>query len=159
MLGHQAWLSRLHLRLLPGFHMSNVLIVDDNPAVRSSLRLLIDATTDWEVCGEAENGARAVEKVRALAPDIVVLDLAMPVMNGLDAARQIAEIAPHCLMVMYTMHANEQLEKEARAAGIRSVVSKGGEGTDLVAVIRGLLRSRSVKRGAVKRRSNILPLV
>jgi DNA-binding NarL/FixJ family response regulator len=73
---------------------TRILIVDDTPAVRRSVRLYIEAETDWKICGEAENGKVAVEMVRNLHPDVVLLDLSMPVMNGLEAARQIAAMAP-----------------------------------------------------------------
>lgn len=69
--------------------MSTILIVDDNSAVRHSLRCCIEQNPNWRVCGKAENGKVAVEKVTGLHPDIVILDLAMPVMNGFEAARQI----------------------------------------------------------------------
>jgi DNA-binding NarL/FixJ family response regulator len=121
--------------------MSNtVLIVDDNQVLRHSIRTWIEASTDWDVCGEAENGAVAVQIVQAKSPDVVILDLAMPVMNGLEAARQISKIAPETAMVMFTMYANEPLKKEARAAGIREVVAKAGEGAPaLISTIKHLL--------------------
>ena len=102
----------------------SILIVDDNSIVRRSLRACIDRNTDWSVCGEAENGAIAVEKVKQLHPDVVILDLAMPVMNGLEAARIISSIAPDTTMLMFTMHHCEELLKDARAAGITDVLSK-----------------------------------
>ena len=101
-----------------------ILVVDDNSAIRQSLRHCIEQSPDWKVCGEAENGAVAVERVKELNPDVVVLDLQMPVMNGIEAARQISIVAPNTTMVMFTMHCSEQLVKEAQAAGIREVVSK-----------------------------------
>jgi DNA-binding NarL/FixJ family response regulator len=139
--------------------MSNtVLIADDNPTVRRSIRCLIEGNTDWTICGEAEDGGRAVERVQSLHPDIVILDLAMPVMNGLEAARQINKIASGSLMVMYTMYANSQLTKEAQAAGIRQVVTKGGNGgRELISAIRELLPTQ--KRRATKRRDRVSPLV
>ena len=76
------------------------------------------------MCGEAENGAVAIEQVGKLSPDVVLLDLDMPVMNGLEAARQIARMAPNTAMVMLTMHSCDQLVKEAQAVGIRRVLSK-----------------------------------
>ena len=119
---------------------NSVLIVDDNQALRHLIRTWIEASTDWNVCGEAENGAIAVEIVQAKSPDVVILDLAMPVMNGLEAARQISKIAPHTAMVMFTMYANEPLKTEARAAGIREVVAKVGEGAPgLISTIKHLL--------------------
>ena len=72
-----------------------VLIVDDNATVRNLVRSSIERNREWEVCGEAENGRLAVEKVQQLHPDVVVLDLQMPVMNGLEAARQITRLVPN----------------------------------------------------------------
>ena len=88
------------------------------------LRTCIEQDPQWKVCGEAENGKQAIEKVAELKPDIVLLDLQMPVMNGLDAARRIKAIAPNVAMLMFTMHASPELLREAHAAGIRDVVSK-----------------------------------
>jgi DNA-binding NarL/FixJ family response regulator len=102
----------------------SVLIVDDSAPLRHSLRSWIERDKNWEICGEAENGRIAVEKVKELRPDVVILDLEMPVMNGLEAGRQIALLAPHIAMVMFTMHSSAQLVKAARAVGIKEVVSK-----------------------------------
>jgi two-component system, NarL family, response regulator NreC len=97
---------------------------DDNSAIRRLLRFFIEHTTDWQICGEAENGRIAIDKVAELKPHAVVLDLSMPVMNGLDAAREITRIAPDVQIVMFTMHVSEQLRQDARAAGIKEVISK-----------------------------------
>ena len=102
-----------------------ILIVDDSSPIRHLLRFFIEHNTDWEVCGEAENGLIAVEKVAALKPDVVILDLSMPVMNGLEAAREISRLDPSVQMVMFTMHTNEQLRRDAEAVGIKDVISKG----------------------------------
>jgi DNA-binding NarL/FixJ family response regulator len=101
-----------------------VLIVDDNTLIRSSLRSWIEGNADFQVCGEAENGMVAVQKVEEMHPDIVILDLQMPVMNGLEAARKISNIAPDTAMVMFTMHPSRELLKVAQAVGVRDVVSK-----------------------------------
>jgi DNA-binding NarL/FixJ family response regulator len=108
-----------------GPHMSHsILIVDDNSMVRSALRTWLEGKEDWQVCGEAEDGKMAVERVEEMHPDIVILDLQMPVMNGLEAAREIRSIAPKTAMVMFTMHPSPELLKAARAVGVRDVVSK-----------------------------------
>ncbi len=104
-----------------------ILIVDDNALIRRALRLLIESQTVHQVCGEAENGEIAVARVKELHPDVVILDLQMPVMNGLDAARQISALFPATVMVMVTMHCSEQLQRDAKAAGICDVVSKYDE--------------------------------
>jgi len=117
-----------------------ILIVDDSPMVRRMVRSTIEAKTDWEVCGEAENGEIAVRMVEELSPDLVVLDLSMPIMNGLEAARLIAVAAPDTALLMYTMQDSSQLLKEAQAAGINEVISKSAAGVDrLIATMRALL--------------------
>ena len=84
-----------------------ILIVDDSSPIRHLLRFFIEHNSDWEVCGEAENGLIAVEKVAVLKPDAVILDLSMPVMNGPEAAREISRLQTNVQMVMFTMHTNE----------------------------------------------------
>ena len=101
-----------------------ILIVDDNTIIRRSIRYCIEQNTDWEVCGEAENGRLAVEQVQQLQPDLVILDWQMPVMNGLEAAREIHRIAPSTTMLMLTLHDFGSLRQEAQAVGIREVLSK-----------------------------------
>jgi DNA-binding NarL/FixJ family response regulator len=101
-----------------------ILIVDDSSPIRHLLRFFIEHNTNWEVCGEAENGLIAVGKVAELKPNAVILDLSMPVMNGLEAAREISRLDPSVQMVMFTMHTNEQLRKDAEAVGIKDVISK-----------------------------------
>jgi DNA-binding NarL/FixJ family response regulator len=117
-----------------------ILVVDDTQAIRRSVRLRIENETDWEICGEAENGRDAIERVKELEPDVVVLDLSMPVMNGLDAARRIKAIAPRIHILMFTLHTYPQLLDEARKAGIDDVVSKSdAAGPNLVRALRSLL--------------------
>ena len=117
-----------------------ILVVDDTQAIRRSLRLRIETETDWEVCGEAENGRDAIERVKELQPDVVLLDLSMPVMNGLDAARRIKAIAPSTHILMFTLHTYPQLLDEARKVGIANVVSKSdAAGPNLLRALRSLL--------------------
>jgi two-component system, NarL family, nitrate/nitrite response regulator NarL len=117
-----------------------ILVVDDTQAIRRSLRLRIETETDWEICGEAENGRDAIERVKELQPDVVLLDLSMPVMNGLDAARRIKAIAPSTHILMFTLHTYPQLLDEARKVGIANVVSKSdAAGPNLVRALRSLL--------------------
>jgi DNA-binding NarL/FixJ family response regulator len=117
------------------------LIVDDSTALRRMVRCYVEEKTDWKVCGEAENGKVAVRMVNELHPDLVLLDLAMPVMNGLEAARLIASVSPHPVMLMFTMQYTGQLLKEAEAAGIKEVLSKTDAGIEcLLASMRTLLK-------------------
>lgn len=119
--------------------LPSILIVDDSSFIRLMVRRCIEANTAWNVCGEAENGKIAVEKVIQLHPNIVILDLQMPVMDGLEAARQITKIAPNTVLFMFTMHKSEQLVQAAKAAGIRDVVSKSDSVNDhLLASLRSM---------------------
>jgi DNA-binding NarL/FixJ family response regulator len=119
-----------------------ILIVDDNAAIRQSLRSSIERQEDLQVCGEAENGENAVARVKELSPDLVILDLQMPVMNGLDAARRIAQIAPQLPMLMFTLYSSEYLVTEARSAGIKDVFSKSDGVPDrLISAIQEILGS------------------
>jgi DNA-binding NarL/FixJ family response regulator len=117
-----------------------ILIVDDSPMVRRMVRGSVESKTDWQVCGEAENGQEAVRMVEELNPDLVVLDLSMPVMNGLEAARHIAVNAPNTALLMYTMQDSSQVLKEAEEAGINEVITKSAAGIErLLASMRALL--------------------
>jgi DNA-binding NarL/FixJ family response regulator len=120
-----------------------ILIADDSSSIRQLLRFFIEHNTDWQVCGEAENGQIAVEKVAQLKPHAVILDLSMPVMNGLDAAREITRIAPTVQVVMFTMHVSEELRKEAKDAGVKDVISKTDTiGGHLLASLRNICAQR-----------------
>jgi DNA-binding NarL/FixJ family response regulator len=117
-----------------------ILLVDDSPMVRRMVRGSVESKTDWQVCGEAGDGQEAVRMVEELNPDLVVLDLSMPVMNGLEAARHIAVNAPNTALLMYTMQDSGQLLKEAEDAGINEVITKSAAGIDrLLASMRALL--------------------
>lgn len=114
-----------------------ILIVDDSPVMLRSVRSFVDDETDWEVCAEAENGRAAVEMVQQAAPHVILMDLSMPVMNGLDAAREIHKIVPDLPILLFTLHNSSQLAEEARRAGIKAVLSKSeGLGTCLIDMVR-----------------------
>ena len=104
--------------------MTRILIVDDNPHVRNALRVCLQMNHGHEVCGEAESGQDGMELARQLKPDIVLLDYAMPNMNGLEAARLISASMPQCALILFTMFASDQLCTLAQAAGVHTVVSK-----------------------------------
>ena len=118
------------------------LIVDDSELVRRSLRTVLQANPEWEICGEAADGASAVEMFKELRPNIVILDFQMPGINGIETARRMAEIAPAIPVVLFTQHASADLARHAHEVGIRSVVSKTNA-FPMVGMIEELLESAS----------------
>ena len=116
-----------------------ILIVDDSPVIREVLRELLEQQNGWEVCGEAANGREGIEKAQQLNPDVIVLDLSMPVMNGIEAARELTRLLPSVPLLMWTSFETSNLTQKALSAGIRTVVSKS-ESEGLVSNIQALLQ-------------------
>ena len=104
--------------------LASILIVDDHPAVRRALRVAFERQPGFTVCGEAEDGLDAISKAKKLAPDLVVLDLRMPVMDGLQAARELKRLFPKIPLMMLTCYHSSAAEKEALASGVTAVFSK-----------------------------------
>jgi two-component system, chemotaxis family, chemotaxis protein CheY len=118
---------------------NTILIVDDNVYIRRVVCQVFRREVDFEVCGEAENGKQAIEKAQELHPDLVVLDLSMPVMNGLDAARVLERLMPTVPLVMFSEYSDAFSEQEARSIGISALVSKSEHVSVLVDKARCLL--------------------
>lgn len=116
---------------------NRVLLVDDNQAVRETARKMFESA--GYVCDEAENGAKALEKAPVFQPNLIVLDLAMPAMNGLQAAPLLRQILPSVPIILFTLYAGTVLEKQAKDAGITSVVSKDEAASTLVSQAHQLL--------------------
>jgi DNA-binding NarL/FixJ family response regulator len=108
-----------------------VLVVDDNPAVRKLICELFTRESDFKVCAEAENGSEALLKAQQLEPDLVVTDLSMPQMNGLEEIRALNKLSLNTPVILYSAHMDSFVEKEAFAAGASAVVPK----TNVVAVL------------------------
>jgi DNA-binding NarL/FixJ family response regulator len=118
---------------------TRILIADDDATIRSLLRRLLEKQPGWEVCGDASNGAEAIEKIEQLEPDVVVMDLGMPVMTGLQAAPEIAKAHPHLPMLLISVQeVSRQLAWEARNAGYRGAVTKSS-GNEVLRGIEALL--------------------
>jgi DNA-binding NarL/FixJ family response regulator len=104
--------------------MTRILIADDSQPVRSGLRTLLGLNSDWQVCGEAVDGPDAVEKAHELAPDLILMDFSMPLMNGVQAAREIAKFAIDIPILLFSLHLSPQIMALARNAGLRGAISK-----------------------------------
>jgi DNA-binding NarL/FixJ family response regulator len=117
-----------------------ILIADDHEIVRHGIRTLIAEHPGWEVCGEAVDGRDAVEKARALRPDLALLDVGMPNLNGLDAARQILAFAPRTRVLILTMHESEEVVREVLEVGARGFLLKSDAARDLVSAVEALQR-------------------
>jgi NarL family two-component system response regulator LiaR len=118
-----------------------VLLVDDNAVVRSFVRKLFESQSDFEISGEAENGRDALEKAEKLKPDLIILDLIMPVMTGLDAAPLLKQLLPNTPIILFTQQEGSEVERQAQAAGIDAVVSKSQVASQLVFKAQALLAS------------------
>ncbi len=115
-----------------------ILLADDHEVVRQGVRMLIEKEAGWEVCGEAADGRTAVALAEELVPDVVVMDMGMPELNGLDATRQIKRALPQTEVLIFTGEETEQLIHEVFAAGARSYILKSGIGGHLSAAITAL---------------------
>lgn len=120
-----------------------ILLADDHEVVRRGLRAVLAERPDWVICGEAWTGRQAVALARQLEPDLVVMDLSMPELNGLEATRQIRTALPRTEVLMLTMHSGEELLREVSGAGARGLVLKSDAGRSLVAAIEALARHES----------------
>ncbi len=119
-----------------------ILVVDDHEVVRRGVKALIESRPDWRVCGETGDGREAVLKAKELQPDVVVLDVTMPGLNGLDATRQIRNVAPKTEVLVLTMHSSEDLARELLSAGARGFIMKSDAGRDLVNAVESVARHK-----------------
>ena len=115
-----------------------LLLADDHEIVREGLRALLQAYRDCEIVGEAADGRQAVALVKELKPDIVILDISMPLLNGLEATRQILKIRPQTKVLILTMHESDSLIRDILDVGARGYILKTDVGTDLVKAVESL---------------------
>ena len=117
-----------------------ILIVDDHEIVREGIRTLLRRSrSDWQICGEASNAGEALNAIKTLAPDIVILDITMPGMSGLEAAQRIRSMRHASRVLIFTMHDSERLATEVREAGAQGYVLKSQAARDLVLAIECIL--------------------
>jgi DNA-binding NarL/FixJ family response regulator len=124
-----------------------ILIVDDHPVVRHGLRNLLEGQPGWEVVGEAADGLEALEKADRLNPDVILLDVSMPKMNGLEACRLIRKAVPASEILIVTQHDSSQMMREALDAGARGYVVKSNAGRDLVEAVEAVSQHKPFTLG------------
>jgi len=117
-----------------------ILIIDDSSQVRNVMRRLFESEPGWLVCGEANNGKEGIEMAERVHPNLIILDLSMPVMNGLEAARNLHHAMPAVPLIMFTSFQTQVLEQEALAAGIRKIILKSGPLGELIHCVRVLAK-------------------
>ena len=115
-----------------------ILVADDHEVVRQGVRTLLEAQPAWDVCGEAADGREAVEMTKRLKPDVIILDITMPNLNGLEATRQILKADPKARVLILTMHESDQVVREVLDAGARGYVLKSDAGRNLIAAVEAL---------------------
>jgi DNA-binding NarL/FixJ family response regulator len=121
-----------------------ILVVDDHEIVREGVRrLLTRSRPEWEICGEAANGEQAVGAVEQMRPDVVILDISMPGMGGLEAAARIAKMGLGCRTLIFTMHESNRLDAEIRDIGAQGYVQKSQAARDLVLAIERVLQGEN----------------
>jgi DNA-binding NarL/FixJ family response regulator len=120
-----------------------ILIVDDQTIVRRAVRLLLESHAGWGVCGEASDGVEAIDKTRELHPDIIVMDLSMPNMSGLEATRKIHAFFPETQILILTLHHFPQLARTVQRAGAQGCVLKSDSSRYLIPAISSLSNAQS----------------
>src|SRR5579864_1271566 len=118
--------------------MLRILIADDHEVARRGIRSLLESHPGWDVCAEAKDGRDAVELATSTKPDLVLLDIGMPNLNGLEAARQILATSPNVAILILTMHDSDNVIREVLRAGARGFLLKSDAGRDLVAAVEAL---------------------
>jgi DNA-binding NarL/FixJ family response regulator len=119
-----------------------IVIADDHDLMRRGVKALLQSHAGWEVCGEAKTGREAVEKADDLKPDIIILDISMPDLNGVEAARRIRKASPSTEILILSMHYSDQLIREIVDAGVRGYIVKSDSDRDLIIAVEALARHR-----------------
>ena len=120
-----------------------ILVVDDHEVVRRGIRTLLDAQRGWKVCGEAATGSEALKQAKTLNPDVIILDISMPGLDGVEATRRIRKAVPAAGVLILTMHETDELLQEALRAGANGYVAKSDAGDELVAGVKALMEGRT----------------
>jgi DNA-binding NarL/FixJ family response regulator len=121
----------------------SLLIADDHEVVRRGIRALIQEQPGWRIAAEANDGRDAVNKANEFQPDVAILDITMPSLNGLDAAKQIAELSPRTKVLILTIHESDQLSRKALDVGVRGYILKSDAAFDLITAVSSLLSNKT----------------
>jgi DNA-binding NarL/FixJ family response regulator len=116
-----------------------VLFADDHEVMRMGIKNLLQDRSGWSVCAEASNGQEAVEKALRFHPDVIIMDITMPVLNGLEAAREISKAHPQIPVILFSLHISDDLFPHLQADGIRGAVAKGDAARDLAQAVEVVL--------------------
>jgi len=132
-----------------------VLLVDDHALVRRGFRRMLEDEPTFEVVGEASDGLEAVESAERFAPDVIVMDCALPQINGIEASRRILQKRPHTAILMLSMHSEDTLVRQALEAGAKGYVLKNAMDLDLVSAIKGVAEGKTVLDPQIERSGNL----
>src|SRR5215469_6677183 len=124
------------------FKTLRILVADDHPLVRRGLKSLIESQPGWSIWAEARTGREAIAKAEELKPDIVILDITMPELNGVEAARRIRKASPHTEILLLSVHYSEQLVRDILRAGARGYVVKDDSDRDLILAVEALAKHK-----------------
>jgi DNA-binding NarL/FixJ family response regulator len=122
--------------------MLQILLADDHDLTRTGLRYLLEKRKDWCVCGEASNGRMAIRMAEEFRPDVIILDMSMPELNGLEATRRILSRLPNTRILIYTMHETERIIIDALDAGVHGIVLKSDAGENMIAAVESIMKGR-----------------
>lgn len=117
-----------------------ILVADDHEVMRMGIRNLLETVPNWNICAEASNGKEAVEKAIECEPDIVIMDITMPIMNGLDAAKAVTRACPEIPVILFSLHLSDEMISNLDREAIRGAVCKGDAARDLVEAVSRVLR-------------------
>jgi DNA-binding NarL/FixJ family response regulator len=125
-----------------------ILVVDDHEVVHQGIKMILQSRPDWEISGEALNGAEAIDLAKKLAPDAIIMDITMPVMNGLEATRQLTKMGLPFPVVIFTMHESQGLAESVQAAGGRGLVLKSRAAHDLIEALERVINGGTYFRSS-----------
>jgi DNA-binding NarL/FixJ family response regulator len=123
--------------------MLRILIADDHDVARRGIRAMLESHENWQVCAEAKDGREAVELANTMNPDLILLDVGMPNLNGLEATRQILTTSPNAVILILTMHDTDHVVREVLRAGARGFLLKSDAGRDLMSAVEALQNRRT----------------